>query len=134
MMENDSSFRSPNPYRLYRDPDQGRIAGVCAGIANFLGVSPTPVRLAMAVGVVFFTPLILPAYLVAALALPVRPRQLFRGPEEEAFWRAVSIEPDRTLAGLAKRFKDFEGRVAGLEACVSSKDYELTRAIRDLDR
>ncbi len=129
-----SAYDSPNPHRLYRDPEHGVVGGVCAGIAGYFGVQPVLVRLAMVIGLFFFAPPVILGYVIAVLALPVKPRQLYSNPDEEAFWRGVSIKPDRTLAGLTHRFRDFEKRVAGVEAYVASKEFELNRAIRDLDR
>ena len=129
-----SPYDSPNPHRLYRDPEHGVVGGVCAGIAGYFGVQPILVRLAMVIGLFFFAPPVILGYVIAVLALPVKPRQLYSNPDEEAFWRGVSIKPDRTLAGLTQRFRDFEKRVAGVEAYVASKEFELNRAIRDLDR
>ncbi|HYH20574.1 MAG TPA: envelope stress response membrane protein PspC [Azospirillum sp.] len=129
-----SPYDSPNPHRLYRNPQRGYMAGVCAGIGDYFGVDPFLVRLATVIGALFFFPFVLVGYIIAALALPSRPQQLYRTPDEETFWRTVSTKPDRSLAGLAQRFRDFEKRVAGLEAYVSSKDYELNKAFRDLER
>lgn len=134
MTRNPSPFESPNPHRLYRNPRQGYVAGVCAGIADYFGVQPFLVRLAMVVGVLFLHVVLVIAYIVAALALPARPEQLYRDEDEEAFWRTMAIKPDRSLAGLAQKFRDFEKRVAGLEAYVASKEYEVNRAIRDLEK
>ncbi|WP_448190445.1 envelope stress response membrane protein PspC [Azospirillum sp. sgz301742] len=129
-----SPFESPNPHRLYRNPRRGYVAGVCAGLADYFGVEPFLVRLAMLIGLIFFTLPLLIAYIIAALALPPRPEQLYRTEEDEVFWRTVAMKPDRSLAGLAQRFRDVEKRVVGLEAYVASKEYELNRAIRDLER
>ncbi len=134
MTHHPSPFDSPNPHRLYRNPRRGYVAGVCAGIADYFGIQPFLVRLAVLIGLVFFSLPLLIAYFIAALALPPRPEQLYRTEDEEVFWRTVAIKPDRSLAGLAQRFRDFENRVAGLEAYVASKEYELNRAIRDLER
>lgn len=133
-MTHPSPFESPNPHRLYRNPRRGYVAGVCAGLADYFGIEPFLIRLAMVIGLIFFAPPLLIAYAIAAVALPPRPEQLYRTQEDEEFWRTVAIKPDRSLAGLAQRFRDFEKRVAGLEAYVASKEYELNRAIRDLDR
>jgi len=133
-MDRPSPYDSPNPHRLYRNPESGIVGGVCAGIADYFGIQPVLVRLAVVMGLFFFAPPFILGYVVAVLALPVKPPQLYRDPEEEAFWRAVSIKPDRTLAGLTHRFREFEKRVASLEAYVASKEFELNRAIRDLDR
>ncbi len=127
-------YESPNPHRLYRNPQQGVLGGVCAGIAEYFGVKPLAVRLAVGVGLCFFAFPLAIGYAIALLALPVRPPQLYRNPEEEVFWRTVSTKPDRSLAGLTQRFRDFEKRIAGCEAFVASKEFELNRAIRDLDR
>ena len=129
-----SPYDSPNPHKLYREPQRGVVGGVCAGIADYFGIRPVLVRLAFVMGLFFFAPPMILGYVIAVLALPVRPPQLYSTPDEEAFWRGVTIKPDRTLAGLTQRFRDFEKRVGGLEAYVASKEFELNRAIRDLDR
>ena len=134
MTHHSSPFQSPNPHRLYRNPRRGYVAGVCAGIADYFGIEPFLVRLAVLAGMIFFSVPLLIAYVIAALALPPRPEQLYHTEDEEMFWRSVSIKPDRSLAGLAQRFRDVEKRVVGLEAYVASKEYELNRAIRDLER
>ncbi|MBP2228299.1 envelope stress response membrane protein PspC [Azospirillum agricola] len=129
-----SPYESPNPHRLYRNKERGMLGGVCAGVADYFGVRPAVIRLAVFIGMFFFAFPLIVAYVIAVIALPVRPPQLYRNPEEEAFWRAVSTKPDRTLAGLTQRFRDFEKRITGAEAYVASKEFELNRAIRDLDR
>lgn len=129
-----SPFESPNPHRLYRNPQQGVLGGVCAGIADYFGVKPLAIRFAVGLGLCFFAFPLMIGYGIAMMALPVRPQQLYRNPEEEAFWRTVSTKPDRSLAGLTQRFRDFEKRIAGCEAFVASKEFELNRAIRNLDR
>ena len=134
MTHHPSPFESPNPHRLYRNPRRGHVAGVCAGIADYFGIEPFLVRLAVLIGLIFFTLPLLIAYIIAAMALPPRPEQLYRTADEEVFWRTMAMKPDRSLAGLAQRFRDAEKRVVGLEAYVASKEYELNRAIRDLER
>jgi len=130
----ESPFASLNPHRLYRDPGRGKIFGVCAGIADYFGVDTFLVRLAAVVGAVFFTMPIVGAYLLAALVLKVKPARVYASREEEDFWRTVATKPDRTLAGLRHKFRDVERRLGGIETYVSSKEFELNRAINDLDR
>jgi len=129
-----SPFASLNPHRLYRDPERGKIFGVCAGIADYFGVEVFLVRLAAVMGAVFFTMPVVAAYLLAALVLKVKPPHVYASREEEEFWRTVATKPDRTLAGLRNRFRDLEKRLRGMETYVSSKEFELNRAINDLDR
>nr|WP_295834399.1 envelope stress response membrane protein PspC [uncultured Azospirillum sp.] len=133
-MDRASPYDSPNPHRLYRDPQRGVLGGVCTGIADYFGVQPAIVRLAMLFALFFFSVPLVIAYVIALMVLPVRPAQVYRDAEEEAFWRTVSTKPDRTIVGLVQRFRDMEKRIVGMEAYVASKEFELNRAIRDLDR
>ena len=41
---------SPNPRRLYRDVEHGVIAGVCAGIADYFGISVRALRWVVVLG------------------------------------------------------------------------------------
>jgi phage shock protein PspC (stress-responsive transcriptional regulator) len=59
------------PARLVREPDERKIAGVCAGVADHLGVDVSVVRL-VAVALAIFTPVGLIAYLVAWAVVPER--------------------------------------------------------------
>ncbi len=61
----------PRARRLVREPDDRRIAGVCAGLADRLGVDVSLVRLG-AVVLAVFTPVGLIAYLVAWAIVPER--------------------------------------------------------------
>ena len=60
----------PQPRRLVRRSDDRMVAGVCSGVADYLGVDVTLVRLVTVVGTIFgFGSLIL-AYVVAWALLP----------------------------------------------------------------
>jgi phage shock protein C len=123
-----------NPFRLYRDRERGILAGVCAGIADYIGIEPIVVRLAALAGLFFFFPVTLIAYVVLALALPPKPAELYASREEETFWRGLSAEPAATLDSLKRRFRDLEERLARMESQVTSGDFELHRKFRDLGR
>jgi len=134
MRHGQSPFGSPNPHRLYRDREAGKLFGVCAGIADYFGIEVIVVRLAAVIGAVFFTMPVVGAYLLAALVLKPKPNRLYANREEEDFWRTLTTKPDRTLAGLRQKFRDMERRLIGLETYVSSNEFELNRAIKNLDR
>ncbi|MGE0622958.1 MAG: PspC domain-containing protein [Pseudomonadales bacterium] len=55
--------------RIRLDSRNGWIAGVCAGVANFLETDPAFVRVAVAVSALFFPKLTIAAYLIAWLIL-----------------------------------------------------------------
>jgi phage shock protein C len=130
----ESPFASPNPHRLYRDRENGKLLGVCAGLADYLGVDVMFVRIGTFLGAVFFTMPVVGAYLLAALVLKPKPPKVYASREEEDFWRTVATKPDVTVAGLRQKFRDVERRLTGMETYVSSKEFDLNRAINDLDR
>lgn len=129
-----SAPASAGPYRLYRDPARGWIAGVCAGIAEFQGMEPTLVRLVAVLGFVFFCVPVLVAYVVLALVLKPRPARPAASPAEEAFWRGVATDPQGALGGLARNLRALEARLGRMETVVTSEEFELRRGFRDLER
>ena len=125
---------SSTRYRLWRDTNRGIIAGVCAGIAGYVGVEPIVVRLAAVLGLIFFFPPTIVAYVILALVLRPKPPTLYASPDEEAFWRGVGTAPADTLHSLKRKFADLEARLGQMESQVASGDFDLHRRFRDLDR
>jgi phage shock protein C len=126
--------REPSWRRLYRDPRRGWVAGVCAGLADYFGLSTGVVRLVMVVLLMAFTLPTLLAYVIAAMVLERRPEAMQASREEEAFWRSVRLEPSRTARDLARKFQDMERRLRAAEAKVTSSEFKLRRQFRDLER
>lgn len=130
MHERTSAFCGFRPRGLYRNPARGRVAGVCAGLADYFAVDPFIVRLGFVSAVIFLTPFAILAYILAVLLLPVQP--------PAGSFTAAAAEPEEDagtrLHGLRDRFRTCEKRIENLEAYVASREYELSRAIRDLDR
>jgi phage shock protein C len=127
---NSSSTR----YRLWRDTDRGIIAGVCAGIAGYIGVEPIVIRLVAVLGLVFFLPPTIVAYVILALVLRPKPPALYASADEEAFWRGVGTAPADTVHSLRRKFADLEARLGQMESQVASGDFDLHRKFRDLGR
>src|SRR6516165_6245715 len=98
---------SSTRYRLWRDRDRGIIAGVCAGIADYIGVE----RLVAVLGLVFFFPPTIVAYVILAMVLRPKPPALYASRDEEAFWRGVGTAPADTLHSLKRKFTDLETRL-----------------------
>lgn len=59
--------------RLYKDSANGMIFGVCAGVADWLGVKTLLVRILAVLGLIFLTGPTILAYVVGALILSNRP-------------------------------------------------------------
>lgn len=123
-----------SPVRMYRDPRSGWVQGVCAGLADYLGVAPSLLRLAAVAGLLFFTIPTLLAYFVAAALLPRKPEQLYRDSTEERFWRDVRLDPSDAVHRQRQRFRELDRRLSALEAHVTSRRFKLDREIRDLGR
>lgn len=66
------------PKKLYRSNTDKILAGVCGGIAEYLAVDPTVVRLLAVLSV--FTSVGIIAYIVAALVIPLPPMDYY-GPQ-----------------------------------------------------
>ncbi len=57
--------------RLYRDPDNGKIAGVCAGLADYFSWNVDAVRFATIVAAILFSVTTVALYTAAAFFLPL---------------------------------------------------------------
>src|SRR5262245_46347300 len=71
------SMRGPDPRRLYREPEEKKIAGVCGGLADYFGIDPTLVRLAVVL-LALTTGVLLFVYVIAAVVIPERPPSIPR--------------------------------------------------------
>jgi phage shock protein C len=121
-------------HRLWRDRDRGIIAGVCAGIADYLGIEPIVLRLVAVLCLIFFFPPTIVVYLILAIVLRPKPPALYASADEEAFWRGVGTAPADTLNSVKRKFADLEARLGQMESQVASGDFELHRRFRDLGR
>jgi phage shock protein C len=118
--------------RLWRDTERGILAGVCAGIADYIGVEPVAVRVACIAGLFFFTLPTAAGYVLLAMVLRPKPATLYESREEETFWRGVNAAPSDTMQSLRRKFGDLEERLRHIEGQVASGDFELHRKFRDL--
>jgi phage shock protein C len=64
------SLPQSHPKRLVRGADDRMVAGVCSGVATYLGVDVTLVRLVTVLGAVFGFGTFIVAYVVAWVLLP----------------------------------------------------------------
>ena len=113
--------------RFYLDKANGRIFGVCSGIARHMGWDPTFVR----VGVVLATLLgAFPWTLVAygAVAMIARNRPIDGGYGEEA---PVRLAKTSTYE-LNRSMRDIDRRMAEVETYVTAQNTGLAREIESL--
>ncbi len=131
---NDSSrpkaSRRPERSRLYRDRENAILAGVCSGLAEYLGFNRTALRVIVVLTAIPFTIAVLLVYFALALLIPARPRNLYASPEEEEFWREVKQAPADRLGRVRHQMRSIEHRLQKMEAWVTSKEYDIERELR----
>jgi len=119
-----------NPKRkLYRDTENAKLAGVCAGIATYFGFNVGALRLIWGIGFLFFWPLVV--YFILVMLIPKMPENLFNSPEQRDFYRGVNTDPKQTLGNLKLRFKDLDLRLQQMEKHVTSKAFDFDRELRN---
>lgn len=125
----------PNHHRLQRNMARAKIAGVCAGVAEYFGLKPKFVRIVWVLAAIFFfPPTAVIAYGVAAILL--RPRgseAMYESPEDQRFWREFTVAPKATYGELKHRFRALDARIAEMEHAVTSDEYALRREFRNLE-
>jgi phage shock protein C len=134
---------------MQRYPDEGWIAGVCAGIADYFGWKVQLVRL-VAVLLLIFTAfwLVFIVYCVlwyvmdpGSMSDPNRPS--YRNPPPDPMASRFSggatstsgtgTRSSANMSELKARFAKLEERLRNMEECVTSKDFELRRELKRLE-
>lgn len=124
---------------LYRDPYNGKIAGVCAGLANYFGLEVWLVRiLVITAALLGGTFLVLVAYVAMALMLEKLPKQYredIRSQQEHTLkskpW-AQGQAPKELLHTLDRDLSQVETRIRSVEAYVTSEVFKINREFRKL--
>ncbi|OUD11746.1 PspC domain-containing protein [Thioflexithrix psekupsensis] len=114
-------MNAPQSRKWEKDPDNGWIFGVCAGTANYFGISVGAVRLLTLF--LFFTlmPLTSFMYISAVILLPRKEDVSFSNNEQ-------SVESlQETLEEMEADFNQIAQRVAIVENYVTSDEFELKR-------
>lgn len=116
---------------LYRDKQNAKLMGVCAGIADYTGVNALWVRLAFLLAVLsgFLSPIVIPLYFLAGLLLNKKPADMYRDLDEEKYWQRVRQSPKRTAREIRGKMKDIDRRLADVESYYVSSNPRLSAEI-----
>lgn len=118
---------------LYRDKQNSKLMGVCAGIADYTGVNALWVRLgAIVFAAAGAAPLLIPAYFVAGLLLNKKPAHLYGDQDEQKYWQRVRQSPARTAREIRARFRDVDRRLADVETYYVTSNPRLSAEIERL--
>ena len=119
--------------RFYRDKANGKMFGVCAGIADYTGFDVSLVRVCFLAALFMSGGSVLPMYFIAAMVTPTKPATLERVDEEnQQFWQGVRASPARAARDIRSRFKDIDRRLADIESYVTTENRSLAREIEQL--
>ena len=118
--------------KFYLDKQNKKIAGVCAGIADYTGVDAIWVRIALVVLTVTTSGSFILAYLIAAAVAPHKPFGLYSSGEDEKFWQGVRSNPKRSTAEVRSKFRDIDRRLADIETLYTSRNTQLANEIESL--
>ncbi len=140
----------PRTPRLTRDRKNGKLLGVCAGIAAYYGLETWVVRLIALTGLVFLTSVTLIGYFAAALLMDPNPKRMpSRKPSRPRHPRhrkhkagrhtkddplaAYTWVPRQRLRDVRADFDQMELKLRRMEAHVTSGYYELHRELAELE-
>lgn len=119
--------------RFYRDKQNGKVMGVCAGIADYTGFDVALVRICFLAAVFMSGGSVLPFYFIAGWVAPTKPRELeYTGSEDREFWQGVRASPARAARDIRSRFKDIDRRLADIESYVTTENRSLAQEIEQL--
>jgi phage shock protein C len=117
---------------LYRDKQNAKFMGVCAGIADYTGVNVGWVRLGAVVLTFMTGGWVIPAYFVAGIALNKKPAHLYVDQDEQKYWQRVRQSPARTAREIRAEFRDIDRRLAEVENYYVSSNPRLSAEIERL--
>jgi phage shock protein C len=119
--------------RFYRDKRNGRVMGVCAGIADYTGFDISIVRVGFLAALFMSGGSILPFYFIMGFVSPTKPVALERADsEEQQFWQGVRASPTRAARDIRSRLKDIDRRLADIESYVTTENRSLAKEIEAL--
>ncbi len=111
--------------RFYLDKANGKVLGVCSGLANHMNWDPTFVRIAMVILILATFPWALIGYGAAAMIGKKRPEGAYGDTALERPLRTSTYEMSRSM-------RDIDRRMAEVETYVTAQNTPLAREIESL--
>jgi len=136
---------------LYRIPQAGKIAGVCAGIADYFGWETWLVRILVVSGVLFGMPFLILGYIVAWVILDKQPASKAMKnkrkdgnksyDENETVNESIKVKariwqagepPKQAFHDIQRKFRSLERQLRDMEKYVTSSEFNVSREINKL--
>ena len=123
----------PTRTRFYKDKRNGKVMGVCAGIADYVGVDVTWIRLsAILLTLAGGFPWTVIAYYATAWMASPRPAGLYIDADQQKFWQGVRTNTKRSAQEIRSSFRDIDRRLADIESYYVNKNTRLNDEIERL--
>ncbi|MDV7102968.1 envelope stress response membrane protein PspC [Vibrio sp. TH_r3] len=125
--------------QLYRDPFNGKLTGVCAGIANFFGLEIWLVRiLVVSAALLGGSFLVVLAYIAFTLMLEKQPYEYQESIKEKQehiiknkAWKTGQT-PEQLLNNIDRELQQVDVGVRNIEAYVTSESFQVNREFSKL--
>lgn len=143
---------------LYRNPSNGKIAGVCAGIADYFGWETWLVRILVVSGVLFGMPFLILGYVAAWFILDKTPKGQVKqskyqragkskysqdesASEYEQVKESIKVKarvwqsgepPKQAFHDIRRKFSSLEKQLQAIEHYVTSSEFTVAREINKL--
>ena len=123
----------PSRTRFYRNKREGKVNGICAGIADYTGLDVTLVRIALILAIVLGAGALLPVYFIAGWIADDQPREIAADDKDERkFWQGVRASPGQSARDIRGRMRAIDRRLAEIEQYVTTENRSLAREIEEL--
>jgi len=137
---------------LFRNPKEGKIAGVCAGLADYFGWETWLVRILVVSGVLFGMPFLILGYVAAWFILDKAPNTQQsnthynnsnnrHNSDDKMANESIKVKariwqsgepPKQAFHDIRRKFRLLEGKVQAMEHYVTSPEFTVTREINKL--
>ncbi len=123
----------PSRTRFYRDTVNGKVMGICAGIADYTGMDVTLIRIMMIAAILLGSGSPVMLYFIAGWLTPKKPHGLnYVDDEDKRFWQGVRASPTRSARDIRGRMRDIDRRLADIESYVTTENRSLANEIERL--
>lgn len=127
------STQPPSRTKFYLDKKNGKVMGVCSGIADYTGFDVTLIRIMLIAGILIGGGALIPVYFIAGWIADDQPRELaVENREDQKFWQGVRASPTRTARDIRSRLRDVDRRLADIESYVTTENRSLAKEIERL--
>ncbi len=124
--------------KLYKNTKEKKILGVCAGIADYLEVDVTIVRILTVLAMLIPGSVVFIAYFIAYFILDEKPKASYTPKNTEYSKVAETLEEANnssrtTFKNCSRKFSAIHERLTRMEAYVTSSKFKLNREFKNID-